>query len=77
MIFDLTTAYHADGDRSGVVPGVVDGGHALRSCQGRGGEKGLDCASKFLVKILFAKVEDHFIIYVLLKVLYLKLPAVP
>jgi hypothetical protein len=73
-ISNQTTASQPDGNRSGVVLGVVDG--ALRSCQGQGREEGLDyCVFKFLVKVFLAKVEDYFVFSILIRFLYVKLPT--
>jgi hypothetical protein len=69
-ISNLTMASHADGNPSGVVPGVVDG--ALRSCQGQGREEGPDCVFKF---VFLAKVEDYFVFSILMRFLYVKLPT--
>jgi hypothetical protein len=50
-------AQHAGLDPSGVVPGVVVGGHASRPCQRCGEDEGPDCFFDFTSRVLFAYAE--------------------
>jgi hypothetical protein len=57
-IFEPSVASHAVVDPSGVVPGVIGGGHDWSSPKSTGGE-GLDCFSYFLL-VFLAYVEDPY-----------------
>jgi hypothetical protein len=60
-IFELKVASRVVGDPSGVVPGVVDGGHGLISPKSTGGEEeGLFCFTFYLSSVLFGKVENPY-----------------
>jgi len=74
-IFDLTAALHADGDPSGEVHGVDDGGRVCRSCSSSGGEEGPDYFFLFLDRVFLVKVEALFIVSVSLRVLFVSYPA--
>jgi hypothetical protein len=58
-IFEPSVASRAVDDPSGVVPGVIGGGHDWSSPKSTGGEEGLDCFSYFL-SVFLAYVEDPY-----------------
>jgi hypothetical protein len=58
-IFEPSVASRAVDEPSGVVPGVIGGGHDWSSPKSTGGEEGLDCFSYFL-SVFLAYVEDTY-----------------
>lgn len=75
-IFGLSAALHADGDPSGVVPGVDDGGRASRPWQSCGGEEAPDCVFCFLVEVFLVKSRDCFLVAIFVRVLFVNCPTV-
>ena len=61
-IFDLIVTSIADGNPSGVVPGVADGGrHSGSTMSTRsGGEEGLDRVSRLLFTVFLVNVEGMY-----------------
>jgi hypothetical protein len=58
-IFEPSVASRAVVDPSGVVPGVIGGGHDCSSPKSIGGEEGLDCFSYFR-SVFLAYVENPY-----------------
>ncbi|KAK1631071.1 hypothetical protein QYE76_005386 [Lolium multiflorum] len=74
-IFGLSAALHADGDPSGVVPGVDDGGRASRPWQSCGGEEAPDCVFRFLVEVFLVKSRDCFLVTIFVRVFFVNCPT--
>jgi hypothetical protein len=74
-IYGLRAMLHADGDPSGLVPGVIDGCCVSRLWQSDIGVEGPDHVFSVASKVFLARVEDICVIFVFLMVLFVKLPT--
>jgi hypothetical protein len=69
-IFGFGMAQHTAFGPSGVVPGVIGGGHASKPYLSYGGGEGPDCFFFILFRVLFAYAEDQVVMSVFLQVLF-------